>query len=163
MDEAISVPSREETLHWRPCNINPICGGGLASRPAPPEGPSPLPLPAYLPFLDTPLKSLLWLNQKLRWFSTFDSFLFFLSWRFSVVLLISDSEVVLTMPHEYISSASVKRRKQKWLHYFGWSQSELSKTLKKNSFATPHALIVLSWTHTYIINPDKQMPQFTKK
>lgn len=56
MDEAISVPSREGTLHKQPCNINPICGGGLASMPAPPKGPSPLPRLAYLLFLDTPLK-----------------------------------------------------------------------------------------------------------
>lgn len=55
-NEAISVPSREAALHKWPCNINPICGGGLASRPAPSCGISTLPLPAYLPFLDTPYK-----------------------------------------------------------------------------------------------------------
>jgi hypothetical protein len=40
----------ERGLYLATCNINPICGGGLASRLAHPEGTSPLPLSAYLLF-----------------------------------------------------------------------------------------------------------------
>lgn len=75
-NEAISVPSREAALHKWPCNINPICGGGLASRPAPSCGISALPLQAYLPFLDTPYKKKIknYSTRKLHQISTLTIF-----------------------------------------------------------------------------------------
>lgn len=99
-NEAISVPSREAALHKWPCNINPICGGGLASRPAPSCGISTLPLPAYLPFLNTPYKKNKKLfNSKVTSDFYFNNF-FFLFWRFCVVLLINETAVLLTIHHQ---------------------------------------------------------------